>query len=96
MNPLEAEFEQRLYDAIRESISLGYSPARIETMLKNYGGVKLAKRLVVSGEIQSGIKTIKAMGHPELSIESIMLEPKFSSLFSEGERAAAQWRLDNA
>ncbi|MCI0700339.1 MAG: hypothetical protein L0241_04595 [Planctomycetia bacterium] len=91
---LEADFEQRLRDSIQASIALGYNPTRFVNMLDSYGGVGVAKRLVASGELQDGIKKIVAMGHPELSMESIMLEPQFASLFSQGELAAARWRLD--
>jgi hypothetical protein len=91
---LEAQFEERLWDSIRKSIALGYNPTRFTDMLKTWGGVGVAQRLVASGEIQDGIKKIVALGHPELSMESIMLEPQFASLFTEGELAAARWRLD--
>jgi hypothetical protein len=87
---LEAQFEERLWDSIRKSIALGYNPTRFTDMLKTWGGVGVAQRLVASGEIQDGIKKIVALGHPELS----MLEPQFDSLFTEGELAAARWRLD--
>ena len=91
---LEGEFEQRPRDSIRESITLGYDPTRFTDMLNTWGGVGVAKRLVASGEIQDGIKKIVAMGHPELSMESIMLEPRFATLFTAGELEAARWRLD--
>lgn len=94
MDPVEAEFEQRLRDSIRESIALGYNPARFTEMFTTWGGVATAKRLVASGEIQDGIRRIVDLGHPELSMESIMLEPQFASLFTEGELQAARWRLD--
>jgi hypothetical protein len=94
MDPAEGEFEQRLRDSIRESISLGYNPTRFTEMLNTWGAVGTAKRLVASGEIQDGIRRIVEMGHPELSMESIMLEPQFVSLFTEGELPAARWRLD--
>jgi hypothetical protein len=60
---LEADFEQRLRDSIRESIALGYNPTRFTAMLDNYGGVGVAKRLVASRaaggrEIEGGILTI--------------------------------------
>jgi hypothetical protein len=94
MVPLEAEFEQRLRDSIRESISLWYNPTRFTDMLNTWGGIGTARRLVASGEIQEGIRRIVQMGHPELSMESIMLEPQFSSLFTGGELEAAGWRLN--
>lgn len=88
------EFEQRLRDSIRDSIALGYNPTRFTDMLNTWGGVGVAKRLVASGEIQDGVKKIVALGPPELSMESITIEARFASLFSDGELAAARWRLD--
>jgi hypothetical protein len=96
MDPLEIEFERRLRESIRESIELGYHPTRIAEMIDAHHGKNTAKLLVKSGEIQAGILRIVAMGHPELSVESIMLETQFAPLFSQEEWAAAQWRLDRA
>ncbi len=96
MDPLESEFESRLRDSIRESIKLGSNPTRVAEMINAHGGRKAAKRLIVSGEIQSGIRRIVELGHPELSVESIMLEPEFGPLFTEQELDAARWRLDRA
>jgi len=39
------------------------------------------------------MKQVKALGHPELTMEAIMLEATFVSLFTEDELAAARWRL---
>ncbi len=96
MDPLESEFENRLHDSIRESIRLGYNPTRFVEMMNAHGGRDTAKRLVASGEIQDGLRRIVQMGHPELSVESIMLEPQFGLLFTKQELDAAQWRLDRA
>jgi hypothetical protein len=91
---LETDFEDRLRDSVQRSIALGYNPFIFADMLNTWGGVGVARKLIASGEIQSGIKKIVAMGHPELSMESIMLEPQFESLFTPGELEAAKWRLD--
>lgn len=94
MDELAVQFEQRLWASIDASITLGYNPTRFTDMLNTWGGVGVARRLVASGEIQDGIRKIVSMGHPELSMESIMLEPQFAPLFTAGELEAAQWRLD--
>ncbi len=94
MDELAEQFDQRLWASIRESISLGYNPTRFTDMLNTWGGVGVAQRLVACGEIQDGIKKIVGMGHPELSMESIMLESQFNPLFTAGELEAARWRLD--
>ena len=91
---MEDEFERRLLESIQDSIAIGYNPTRSADMVSTWGGVGTARRLIVSGDIQDGVRKIVSMGRPELAMESIMLEPQFAELFSDGERDAARWRLD--
>lgn len=79
-----------------ESTRLGYSPKRIRKMLETSHPVEVAKRLVVSGDFQEGFKSMISMGRPNLTVESIMLDDQFASLFTPEERVAAKWRLDTA
>ena len=95
-NKLESEFSARLRDAIRKSHDLGYHPTRFEQMLDEQGALGLARKLIKSGEIQDGFKAVVKLGRKDLTMESIMLEPKFKSLFSPGELDAATWRLSQA
>jgi hypothetical protein len=92
-NQLESEFSSRLRDSIRQSHDLGYHPTRFEQMLDEQGALGLARKLIKSGEIQDGFKAVIKLGRRDLTMESIMLEPKFQSLFSAGELEAATWRL---
>jgi len=93
MNQLEAEFSERLHDSIRQAQNLGYNPTRFEQMLAALGALNMAKKLVISGDLQDGLKTMAKLGRKDLTLESIMLEPKFNSLFSAAELQAATWRL---
>src|SRR5207253_9942167 len=68
-------------------IELGYNPTVFVGLLERYGGVQTAKRLIAEGEIQYGFKRLAALGRLDLTME-------FASLFTEGELAAARWRLD--
>lgn len=90
---LEAEFADRLHDAIRQAQGLGYNPSRFEQMLAELGALRLAKKLITAPDIQDGLKAMTKLGRKDLTLESIMLEAKFKSLFSVDELAAAQWRL---
>jgi hypothetical protein len=94
VNSLAMEFEQRLRGSIQASIELGYHPTRFAEMLNTFDGVTMAKRLVRSDEIQDGLRRIVELGHPELAMESIMLEPQFATLFTPDDLAAARWRLN--
>ena len=92
-----AQFTQRLRDACQESIGLGYTPTRMIGMLNSTNdGVAIAKRLVVSGDLQEGLKNTIAIGREDLAVESIMQERVFAPLFTKPELAAAKWRLDAA
>lgn len=91
---LMEEFSRRIYDVIAESIELGYHPHRFEEMLRANGAVRTAKKLVASGELQDGFKTLHKKGRLDLTMEHIMLDEAFRPLFTEAELEAARWRLD--
>jgi hypothetical protein len=96
MSSLEEEFEARVRSSLAECHRLGYHATDFERMLETSTAKSLAERFVTSGEIQSGLKRVAALGRPDLAIESIMLEPAFEGLFKPELRAAARWRLDQA
>jgi hypothetical protein len=90
---LADQFTASLRSACSKSRSLGYYPHDFEQMLDRWGGVQTAKRLVTSGDLQTGLKRLHAMGRLDLSMEKIMLDADFRSLFTEQELEAADWRL---
>ena len=96
MSQLSDLFEGRVRSAVQQCRAIGYHPNDFAAMLENSDAVSLAKRLVTSGDIQSGLKRLVSLGHPDLSVESIMLEPDFAALFDSQILAAAKWRLDQA
>lgn len=95
LDELGGEFADRLREAIDQCRAIGYNPSRFEQMLNSTtSAVSLARKLVVSSELQDGLKRIAKLGKLELSMESIMLEEQFKPLFSDQLREAAKWRLD--
>jgi hypothetical protein len=68
----------------------------MEQMLENADAVAIAKKIVVSSDIQTGLRKLKEMGRTDLTIESIMLENEFAGEFTADELAAARWRLTQA
>lgn len=91
---LEIKFAQALLEACAESERIGYAPTEFKAMIITGDAVKVAKALVTSGEIHSGLVKLKDLGRLDLSLEEIMLKPEFASLFSRPELDAAKWRLD--
>lgn len=94
MEELAERFEAKLRHSIEISRSIGYTPTVFIGMPDRHGGVETAKRLIAAGDLQSGIRKMAELGRLDITMERIMLEPAFAPLFTEGELAAAQWRLD--
>lgn len=93
MPPLADDFSHAVRAALAECHRLDYRPTRFEQMLETTDAVRLAKRMVRSGELQQGLKRLHDFGRVDLAIESILLRPNLQSLFSHDELDAARWRL---
>ena len=95
MDNLRDEFDRAVREAIRESYSIGYPPIRFEQMIESSHPVEVAKRLITSGEIQDGFRSIVRLGRSDITVESIMLRDGFKDLFTAEQLDAARWRLEN-
>ena len=94
MEELAERFDERLRQSCRLSSELGFTPTVFMGVLGRHGGVQTAKRLILAGGIQNGLHRLAELGQLDISMERIMMEPEFASLFTADELAAAQWRLD--
>lgn len=92
---LEKELALRFRDSISQSRSFGYDPSEFERMLNDYGAIGVAKKLIKASNPQSGFRRLINENRVDLTMEKIMLEEQFSSLFTEGELEAARYRLVN-
>ena len=91
----EQAFEQAMRSACDKAAELGYRPVRFLDKMARRGAVAYAKELVCSSEIQDGLKRLHTLNRLDLSIEHLVAnDSRFSGLFTELERQAAQWRLD--
>ena len=77
----------------RLSREVGYRPTRFRHMVGELGGVEAVRRLLRGADASDGYTTLWEAGRLELSVEAYALHPRFASLFSESERAAARRRL---
>ncbi|MDF4355273.1 hypothetical protein P3445_22490 [Vibrio parahaemolyticus] len=92
---IKDEFASEIREAINQCYELGYRPSRFEEMIATSHPVDVAKAFVVSGDFQSGFKQLKKLGKLNLTVEGIMINPKYSTLFTKAELEAAKWRLEN-
>lgn len=81
---LEEEFEKELWRTIDVARKNDYIPSYFMQMLGEYGGVKTAKRLLSKQEIQQGLMTLAEKKLLEFSMEAVVLQEKYISLF-EGD-----------
>lgn len=91
---LERKFADALLETCEESAKLGYVPDEFAAMLKIHGGVQTAKKLVRSGDIQSGLYRLRDLKRLDLATEAVMLRPEFKELFNNEHLKAASWRLE--
>ena len=90
---IEAEFEEALWASCRESRALGYKPIAFEKMLRDYGAVKTAHRLLATFKYQDGFRRLWELGRLDLSLECHVLRPRYRDLFTAAELVEAQKRL---
>ena len=84
----EKELEEKMLLAKREC---GYPATRFHQMLKQYGGVGTAKRLIregIRGNISEGFTTLAYIeGRPDLTMEHSVCKTEYRSLFTQEEIA---------
>jgi hypothetical protein len=91
---LEAEFTQALEGTIAAAKARKYYPTYFMQMLGKYGGVETAKRLLASKETQTGLFELYHLELLHESMEAVVLQEKFRSLFTDSELAEARRRLE--
>jgi len=96
MGDLADRFEAELHETVHEATAIGYHPTEFARMLREHGGVSTARRLIVSGVVQSGFERLAKLGRLDISMERKMLKPEYRSLFTDDELQAAEWRLSQA
>lgn len=65
-------------------------------MVKRHGAANAARRILESGDIQSGFERLIRSGRMDLTVEMAVLHPRWETLFSRSHREAAWWRLAQA
>jgi hypothetical protein len=95
---LEAGFQDACDAALAtcRTLTPPYIPTVWIRMCRQVGASEAARRLVASGDIQTGFDRLVQAGRPQLTIEWALLNEVWDPLFSEQCREAARWRLRQA
>ena len=94
MNELEKQFHgamMRVYENAKEH---DYFATYFKRMLDTYEGVETARRLLAKQEIQEGLMKLWGMKLLDQSMESLVIQEIFKSLFTDAEIAEAHRRLE--
>lgn len=62
-------------------------------MIADSGARKAAKSLLSPRHVQSGLRGLRRLGRLDLSVEHLVIQPRWSDLFEEYEREEAIMRL---
>ena len=95
-NDLEIRLGERLLEAARESTRVlkGYVPGRFYQMMKRYGPVETARRLIMRYRPTEGFEKMEKAGRLDLTVESIVQNnPEFHSLFGSAVLTRCASRL---
>jgi hypothetical protein len=82
--------------AIAECRRLGYVPQAWIAMVERHGAVEASKKLLVNGDIQTGLLRLLRLGRADLTVEHAVLEERWQYLFDDQDRELARWRLEQA
>jgi len=88
-------FDQRVDNAIREMMSLGYKPQAFMTMKIKDGTVNSIKKLINSSTPPEGFTRLWELKRLDLSMEAIIQEEEWKDLFTDDERQKAKKRLND-
>lgn len=94
MTPLEKEFQHAMIDVYENAKEYDYFATYFKQMLDKHQGVGAAKRLLEKQEIQTGLMKLWELKLLGQSMEALVIQPRFASLFTLAEIAEAQRRLE--
>lgn len=94
-NNLEEAFHEAMLNIYDLGNSrYGYRATRFLRMVGEQGGLSAAKQLLSASEHPEGLTTLWELGGLEISMEALVLESRWASLFTERELGVARNRLE--
>jgi|BarGraIncu00222A_1022003.scaffolds.fasta_scaffold147126_2 hypothetical protein len=89
---MKADLEKFVDDSLAATLAAGYPATRFRQMRKELGTLETIKKLVISGDVQSGFVELKRLGLLQWSLEEAVL--RYKPLFSREHVDAAGFRLN--
>jgi hypothetical protein len=91
---LVAQFDDAMLDVYRRAkLEVGYNATRFLEMVTSDGGLATARKLLGSPTVSDGFTALWAAGRQDLTVEAVVLQPEFATLFTPDELQQAASRL---
>ena len=91
---LEMQFDAAMLDAYQRSKNeVGYNATRFLQMLHDNRGIRTAQILLHADSVSDGYTKLWENQRLDLTVEALVMDPRFTSLFTEDERRIARQRL---
>jgi len=90
-----AEFEKAMYELyMRARTEAHYHPSYFRNMLAGRGGLATARKLLAAPTISDGFAALWERGRLDLTVEALVVQPRFAELFTPEEIEIARSRLE--
>lgn len=90
----ETEFGRRIRDNLARSQAEAKSnPMYLRSMLAQLGPLATARKLLAAPAVSDVFARLWERGRMDLTVEALVVEPEFASMFTEGELQTARRRL---
>ncbi len=96
MSDLDARFESDMIETVYRTAGreTGYWASYFLRTVRQYGGVRAAKRLLGAKGLSKGLLKLREKDRLDLAMETLVLKPEYQPLFTDEDRAIAARRLD--
>jgi hypothetical protein len=81
----------RVYEQARDEA--GYNATLFLRMITEQGGLATARQLLRGSVASDGFTALWERGRPDLTVEAVVLQPKYRPLFTDDEVAIASNRI---
>jgi hypothetical protein len=90
---LQGQFQLRCRDLVNEIRVLGFTPVGWIGLINRVGAAQCAAQLLADRRILPVTHWLVDQGHPELTLEHEIEQPRWADLFNDDDREEARWRL---
>ena len=91
---LESEFDAAMMDIYRHAkTEARYTATRFLQMLNEHRGLRTAQILLEATNVSDGYSALWERGRLDLTVEALVLQPRWNELFTDEDRAIARDRL---